>query len=60
MALAWTGEKVAACVELRRVLASPSIANVYEVKNGPWLAPLKGDPGFEAIVNDPKNNAPLF
>jgi TolB-like protein/cytochrome c-type biogenesis protein CcmH/NrfG len=60
VALAWTGENEAACVELRRLLASPSIYNIYELKNGPWFAPLKGDPRFEAIVNDPKNNAPLF
>ncbi len=60
VALAWTGEKEAACAELSRLLAEPSNANVYELKKNPWLLPLKGDSRFEAIVNDPKNNAPLF
>ena len=60
VALAWAGEKEAACAELSRLFAEPSNTNVYELKNGPWLAPLKGDPRFEAIVNDPKNNAPLL
>ena len=59
-ALAWTGDKAAACAELRRHLTIPSAINVYELKNGLWFTPLKGDPAFEAIVNDPKNNAPLF
>ena len=59
-ALAWTGDKEAACAELRRVLAAPSNTNVYELKSAPWLFPLKGYPEFEAIVNDPKNNAPLY
>ena len=57
---AWTGDKEAACTELRGMLAAPSSANVHEIKNGLWFAPLKGYPAFEAIVNDPKNNQPLF
>jgi len=24
------------------------------------FTPLRGDPRFEALLNDPKNNAPLF
>ena len=58
--LAWTGDKDAACAEVRRILTEPSVANVHEFKNSLWLAPLKGYPAFEAIVNDPKNNQPLF
>ena len=64
VALAWTGEKEAACAELSRLLERPwngvtPSSNIHELKNAPWLFPLKGDPRFEAIVNDPKNNAPL-
>ena len=58
--LAWTGDKDAAYAELNRLLAEPSQVNVHELKHSPWLLPLKGDARFEAIVNDPKNNAPLF
>jgi TolB-like protein/cytochrome c-type biogenesis protein CcmH/NrfG len=65
VALAWTGEKEAACAELRRLLAEPWQGSspscfVHELRTGPWLFPLKGYPAFEAILNDPKNNAPLF
>ena len=58
--LAWTGDKAGACAELKSILAVPGTIQVRLLKNGPWLAPLKGYPEFEAIVNDPKNNAPLF
>ena len=58
--LAWTGEKDAACTELARLLTEPSHANVHELRAAAWLAPLKGDPRFEALMSDPKNNAPLF
>ena len=34
--------------------------NVHALKNGPSFFPLKSYPAFEAILNDPKNNAPLF
>jgi hypothetical protein len=30
------------------------------MKHHPAYAPLQGDPRFEALLNDPKNNAPLF
>ena len=62
---AWVGDKEAACAELSRLLSEPwnsdaFIAGVYTLKSAPWLSPLKGYPRFEALVNDPKNNAPLF
>jgi tetratricopeptide (TPR) repeat protein len=65
VALAWTGEKEEACTELKRLLAEPWQGTapgpfVYELRNAVWLFPLKGYPVFEAILNDPKNNAPLF
>jgi hypothetical protein len=58
--LAWSGDKPAACAELKQLLASGGLPNVNWLKNGPWFAPLKGDPFFEALVADPKNNQPLF
>ncbi|HEX7631999.1 MAG TPA: TIR domain-containing protein [Lacunisphaera sp.] len=60
MVLAWQGDKAAAIAELKQLLATGGQPNVYWLKNGPWFAPLKGDPAFEALLNDPKNNAPLF
>ncbi|MEI6106262.1 MAG: TIR domain-containing protein [Opitutae bacterium] len=58
--LAWNGDKEAACAELRQLLATGSQPNVHVLKTGPTFFPLKGYPAFEAILNDPKNNAPLF
>ncbi len=58
--LAWNGDKPAACAELRQLLATSGQPNVHWLKNGPWFAPLKGDPDFEALLADPGNNAPLL
>jgi hypothetical protein len=30
------------------------------MKRHPYFFPLQGDPAFEALLNDPKNYAPLF
>lgn len=60
IALAWSGEKAAACAELKQMLATGGQPNVHWLKNGPWFTPLKGDPAFEALLADPKNNQPLF
>jgi TolB-like protein/cytochrome c-type biogenesis protein CcmH/NrfG len=61
--LAWNGDKAGACAELARLFTRPGDIggpiNVHDLKNNPSLAPLHGDPRFEAIINDPKNNAPL-
>jgi hypothetical protein len=42
----------------------PFGANVHQARVGIWpfvsFQPLRGDPRFEALLNDPKNNAPLF
>ncbi len=58
---AWTGDKNSAIAEYARLLRTPySELNVYEMKRDPTYAPLRGDPRFEALLNDPKNNAPLF
>ncbi len=58
--LAWTGDKAAACAELKQMLATSGQPNVFWLKNGPWFAPLKGFPAFEDLLKDPKSQAPLF
>ncbi len=57
----WTGDKDRAIQEYARLLRVPfSGLNVHEMKHDPAYAPLCGDPRFEALLNDQKNNAPLF
>ena len=61
----WTGDKAAACDEIARMLQAPvypyyALNNVYVLRLHPAFAPLRGFPQFEALLNDPKNNAPLF
>jgi hypothetical protein len=34
--------------------------NVHEMRRAPEFFPLQGDPRFEALLQDRKNNAPLF
>jgi TolB-like protein/cytochrome c-type biogenesis protein CcmH/NrfG len=59
--LAWTGDKDRAIAEYSRLLRLPfSGLNVHEMKRDPTYHPLRGDPRFEALLNDSKNNAPLF
>jgi hypothetical protein len=57
--LAWVGEKDRAIAELARLLRTPYGENIHSAKVNPGWLPLHGDPRFEALVNDPKNNAPL-
>ena len=56
---AWVGDKDLALAELARLLRTPFGENIYGAKFGAAWFPLRGDPRFEALVNDPKNNAPL-
>ena len=58
--LAWCGEKDRALAELARLLRTPFGENIYAAKYGFGWLPLHDDPQFQALVNDPKNNAPLF
>ncbi|HVT73877.1 MAG TPA: TIR domain-containing protein [Lacunisphaera sp.] len=60
--LAWTGEKDLALDELARCLAGKAGVppNVHMIRRSIDWRPLQGDPRFEALLNDPKNNAPLF
>jgi tetratricopeptide (TPR) repeat protein len=54
------GEKDRALAELTELLRLPSQVNVNELKVMPAYFNLRGDPRFEALVKDPKNQAPLF
>ncbi len=57
----WTGHKEAAIAIYARLLAIPnSGCYVFEMRLDPTYFPLRGDPRFEALLNDPKNNTPLF
>jgi TolB-like protein len=61
-ALAYAGEKDQALAEFERLLHVPFGLNpVFErgMFFGTWK-PLRDDPRFQALVNDPRNNAPLF
>ncbi|MBI5768293.1 MAG: TIR domain-containing protein [Verrucomicrobia bacterium] len=69
---AWTGDRDSALQILERLLKAPSFAplagdagtnaflNVHVMRRHPYFFPLQGDPRFEALLKDPKNNAPLF
>jgi len=58
--LAWTGDKDGALAELARLLRTPRGANVYATRVAVGWLPLRGDPRFEALLADPKNNEPLL
>lgn len=67
---AWLGDKDQALEALARSFrkgpntpsswTSGNWHNVHENRRSLALWPLHGDPRFEAILNDPANNAPLF
>jgi hypothetical protein len=57
----WVGDKDRAISEISRLLRVPySGLSIHEMKRQPVYAPRRDDPRFEALLNDPKNNAPLF
>jgi hypothetical protein len=56
------GDKDKALSEYARLIRMPVAAgflNVYEIKRD-TRSTLHGDPRFEALPNDPANNAPVF
>ena len=71
---AWAGDKDRALRDLTRLLHEPgghfirfdggdeyrARINVHELRTCLEFSPLQGDPRFEALLNDPKNNEPLF
>ena len=61
---AWTGRKDEAITDITRLLRTPfgsiALSSVHELRVDPAFAPLRGDSRFEALLADPKNNAPLF
>ena len=67
---AWTGDKDRAIAEITRLLRIPtngggiaginSVVNIHALRVSPQFFPLRGDPRFEALLKDPKNNEPLF
>ncbi len=57
---AWTGDKDRAMAEAARLLRTPYGLNVHFARITPLWLPLRDDPRFEALLADPKNNAPLF
>lgn len=58
--LAWVGDKDRAVAELARLLRVPYGANVHNELHDPGWMPLRDDPRFKALLDDPKNNEPLF
>ena len=58
---AWLGDKTRAIEVYEKLFRMPfSNLSVHEMKRQARYAPLRGDPKFEALLNDPKNAAPLF
>jgi TolB-like protein/Tfp pilus assembly protein PilF len=54
------GDKERALAGYTRLLRNPgTIFNIYSLKHDSSIK-LHGDPRFEALLNDPANNAPLF
>ena len=53
------GETDAAVREYARLLRNGG-ANVHQLRVAPLPATLRQDPRFQALLNEPKNNAPLF
>ncbi|HVT73892.1 MAG TPA: adenylate/guanylate cyclase domain-containing protein [Lacunisphaera sp.] len=61
---AWLGNTAASLAELAGMLRTapvePRLQNVHEIRHNLLFHPLQGDPRFQALLDDPGNNAPLF
>ena len=63
---AWIGDKTRAIETYARLLQCPMVSprmaamSVPVMRHALWFAPLRGDPRWEALPGDPKNNAPSF
>jgi TolB-like protein len=55
-----TGDKERALAEYTRLLHRPSLVNVHYLRTDRFYAPLRDDPRFQALINDPQNNARLY
>ena len=60
MVYAMNGDKDQAMAELSRLVLVPVFYSPVQIHALPAFAKLRGDPRFEALFSDPKNNAPLF
>jgi tetratricopeptide (TPR) repeat protein len=57
----WTGDKESALAEYARLLRLPGAELfVHEMRRSPEFFPLQGDSRFQALLDDPKSNSPLF
>ena len=54
------GDKDRAIAGIADALKRPGFINVWDLRFHPHYTKLRGDPRFEALLADPKNDAPLF
>lgn len=54
------GDLDRALPEVEWLLQHPNLFKVHMLKGEGLFASVRSDPRFEALLNDPKNNAPLF
>jgi len=57
--LAWIGEKDAALSELERLIKLPATVHVFMLRRYADWQPLRDEPRFQALLNDPANLEPL-
>jgi TolB-like protein/tetratricopeptide (TPR) repeat protein len=57
---AMTGRKDEALAGLAELVHEPTGIPLIDIRTSPAFLPLRGDPRFQAILNDPKSRAQLF
>jgi TolB-like protein/cytochrome c-type biogenesis protein CcmH/NrfG len=57
---AMTGRKDEALTGLAELVRQPTGIPLIDIRTSPAFLPLRGDPRFQAILNDPKSSAQLF